>query len=92
MEIFDRIKQQKGKNIQNDDYTKKIQEDRKRLIPHLKRVTQKANAAYNKKIMNNKVCIVEDQENIETKGKENQYIKTRAMNERYPWSEELSNI
>lgn len=94
MEIFERTKELKGKDIWiNDDYTKKVQEDRKHLIPHLKQAKQLGHRAYlryNKMIVNGRAYGAEDFENTEKKEKENQGDKKRTVNERSPESEELN--
>lgn len=95
MEIFKRTKELKGKDIWiNDDYTKKVQDDRKILIPHLKQAKQQGHRAYlrhNKLIVNGEAFGVEDFQNPENKEKgkeeENQREGKRTASERSPEGE-----
>lgn len=63
LEIFEQTKHLKRRDIWiNDDYTKKVQEDRKRLMPHLKQARQEGHTAYlryNRMIVNNSAYSLE---------------------------------
>lgn len=92
MEILKQAKELKGTNIWIDeDYTKKVQEERKALIPHLKEARQhgyKAILRYNKLIINNEVYEIENlqpaKETIEQREEEDKREGKRKVNERSP--------
>ena len=91
MEILRSTKALRGSKIWiEEEYTKRTQNERKRLIPFLKQARQggdKAILKFNKLIINNTAHKIEELEEI--KGKEVRMKPARTISERSPESEQI---
>lgn len=91
LEILKNAKTLKGTDIWiNEDYSKEVQEERKRLIPKMREARDKgykAQIKYNKLIINNEIYKedgMEEEEEIESEEKSGNNSQKRKVNERSP--------